>query len=412
MKQDRVHILLVHQSFAALNEPGGTRHFELARYLSEYNCRFTVIASPVSYLTGRAAAGSGQWSEQQEVEGVTIYRTYTYGAFHRSFFHRVLSFLSFMLSSFLVGLRVRDVDIVWGTSPSIFQGATAWALAKIKRARFLFEVRDLWPAFAIQVGVLKQPLLIKASEWLERFLYRQADRVVVNSPGFLEHVRSRGAQEVSLVANGADPRMFKPEADGSAFRRQHGLEGKFVALYAGAHGLSNDLGVLLEAAGMLRDCPEITVLFLGDGKEKAALVSRAEAEGLQNVVFLPSIPKADMPQALAAADACIAILKPVPLYKTVYPNKVFDYMAAGRPVLLAIDGVIRDVVEQSGAGIYTPPGDAGALAGAIRRLRNDPALCMELGRHGRVYIEQNFDRAVLAERLRDIFFDMLGMKGG
>lgn len=410
MKQDKVHILLIHQSFAALNEPGGTRHYELARYLSDLGCRFTVIASPVSYLTGKSTTSRPQWSERQDLEGVTIYRTYTYTGLHRSFFHRVLSFLSFMLSSFLVGLKARDVDIVWGTSPSIFQGATAWALAKIKRARFLFEVRDLWPAFAVQVGVLKQPILIRASEWLERFLYRQADHVVVNSPGFLEHVRSRGARNVSLVANGADPRMFNPEADGSGYRKQIGLEGKFIALYAGAHGLSNDLDVVLQAAGLLQDCPDIAIVFLGDGKEKAGLISKSEAEGLKNVIFLPSIPKAEMPGALAASDACIAILKPIPLYKTVYPNKVFDYMAAGRPVLLAIDGVIREVVEEAGAGVYTPPGDPQALANAIRLLRNDPFLCKDIGQRGRAFVEEHFDRAVLAERLRDIFLGLIDGK--
>jgi hypothetical protein len=174
-----MHILLIHQSFTALSEPGGTRHYELACYLAERGHRVTVIASPVSYLTGAAAEQAVPAEASSPDGGVTILRAYTYRAFHRSFVHRVFSFFSFMASSFLAGLRVRDVDLVWGTSPPIFQGVTAWALARLKRVPFLFEIRDLWPAFAVGVGVLRQPLLIRASLWLERFLYRRADLLMV-----------------------------------------------------------------------------------------------------------------------------------------------------------------------------------------------------------------------------------------
>jgi glycosyltransferase involved in cell wall biosynthesis len=396
-----MHVLLIHQSFAALDEPGGTRHYEFARYLAEQGHRVTVIASPVSYLTGDDQSG-GRRSERQAFPGggeVNIVRAYTYSALHRSFLHRVFSYLSFMLSSFLEGMKVRQVDLVWGTSPPIFQGVTALALARLKRAPFLFEVRDLWPAFAVAVGVLRQPVLIRASEWLERFLYQDANLVVVNSPGFLEHVRQRGAAQVALVPNGADSRMFDPQSAGAGFRQDHHLAGKYVVLYAGAHGISNDLEVALEAACLLRDRPQVALVFLGAGKEKANLVRKAAEMALENVLFLPPISKEEMPQALAAADACLAILKPVPLYATVYPNKVFDYMAAGRPVVLAIDGVIRQVIEKSAAGIYAPPGDPAALAAAIRRLADDPQTGQAMGKRGRQAVEAEFDRAAVAEKL-------------
>ena len=402
-----MHILLVHQSFATLDEPGGTRHHELARHLASLGHQVTVIASPVSYLTGKARSGRVAWFDRQDEQGVSIYRTYTYAALHRSFIHRVFSFLSFMFSSFWVGLSIRHVDVVWGTSPPIFQGITAWSLARLKRVPFLFEVRDLWPAFAIQVGVLQHPLLIKASEWLESFLYRRADRLIVNSPGFIEHVRARGARVVEVISNGADPRMFNPQDDGAAFRKLHELGGKYVVLYAGAHGLSNDLGIVLEAAQILRQRPEVVFVFLGDGKEKSALMSRAEEMGLPNVRFIASVPKLEMAQALAAADACIAILKPIPLYATVYPNKVFDYMAAGRPVLLAIDGVIREVVEQAQAGIPVQPGNAPALAEAILTLAYQPAVGRAMGLNGRSYIETHFDRVVLADKLARLLQELL-----
>jgi glycosyltransferase involved in cell wall biosynthesis len=389
-----MHILIIHQAFASLNEPGGTRHHEFARLLASQGHKVTVIASPVSYITGTSLRLPGK------KEGdITILRAAVYDAHHKSFFHRIIAFFSFMFSSFWIGLGVKNVDLVWGTSPPIFQGVTAWALARLKGARFLFEVRDLWPQFAIAVGVLKSPTLIALSEWLERFLYRHADRVMVNSPGFLNHVSARGAKRVDLIPNGADPSMFNPAASGESFRKGNQLEDKFVALYAGAHGMSNDLTVVLESASLLANEKNIHIVFLGDGKEKPALLAQAKEMKLSNVSFLPSVPKAEMASALAGADACIAILKPLEEYKTTYPNKVFDYMAAGRPVALAIDGVIREVVEAADCGIFAAPGDASQLADAIRKLAADPKRSQIMGLRGRKYLEQNFSRAVIGEKL-------------
>jgi glycosyltransferase involved in cell wall biosynthesis len=394
-----MHILLIHQAFVALDEPGGTRHHELAQHLAGRGHRVTIIASPISYLTGAAVGNSSPEEQGDPSQRVTILRAYTYSALHRSFIHRMISFFSFMASSFLTGLRVKEVDLVWGTSPPIFQAVTAWALARLKRAPFLLEIRDLWPAFAIQVGVLRNPLLIRLSEWLERFLYRHAKQVVVNSPGFIRHVTERGARRVELVANGTDPQMFDPYLTGGEFRQAHGLEGKFVVLYAGAHGMSNDLGVVLEAARRLADIPEIAIVLLGDGKDKPVLMAQAASLGLGNVHFLPPVPKSEMGAALAAADACLAILKPIPLYGTVYPNKVFDYMAAGRPVILAIDGVIREVIEGAEAGIFVSPGDGEALARAIQSLAEDRERGRAMGLNGRRCVEQDFDRVKLAEKM-------------
>ncbi|MCX6039175.1 MAG: glycosyltransferase family 4 protein [Chloroflexi bacterium] len=408
-----MHILLIHQAYATLDEPGGTRHHEFAQTLAAQGHRVTVIASPVSYLTGSALTPNLPPVEQEMGEGVRVIRAYTYRALHKSFVHRVFVFVSFMTSSFFIGLGVKNVDVVWGTSPPIFQGVTAWLLARLKHIPLLFEVRDLWPTFAIAVGVLRNPILIKLSFWLERFLYRRADRVMVNSPGYVAHVTERGARCVELVPNGADPEMFDPTNGGLAFRSANHLEDRFVVLYAGAHGLSNDLGVVLEAAKMLprkgtgtsQDViatSEITVIFLGDGKEKPALQEQAIGMGLTNVLFLPPVPKTEMAEALAGADACLAILKPLEEYKTTYPNKVFDYMAAGRPVALAIDGVIREVVEAAGCGIFAKPGNPSALAKAIKTLAADPERSRKMGLAGRKYLEEHFSRAVIAEKLLEV----------
>ena len=397
-----MHILIIHQAFAAINEPGGTRHHELARYLVQHGHRVPIIASPVSYITGDAPPSSAGQIE----EGITIIRSYVYRAHHKSFVHRVFAFLSFMISSFVEGLKVKDVDLIWGTSPPIFQGITAWALARLKRIPFLFEVRDLWPAFAISVGVLKNSILIGASEWLERFLYRAADRVMVNSPGYVDHVQDLGAKRVELVPNGADARMFDPARRGASFRQSHQIKDKFVVLYAGAHGFSNDLGVVLDAAKKLEG-RAIEIVLLGDGKEKASLQTQAKELALKNVTFISSVPKSEMADALAASDACLAILKPIEWYKATYPNKVFDYMAAGRPVVLAIDGVVRKVVDAAKCGVFVEPGNVDALVTAIVELADDPARSQEMGLAGRAYIEENFDRATLAEELTGILEEMV-----
>jgi glycosyltransferase involved in cell wall biosynthesis len=222
---------------------------------------------------------------------------------------------------------------------------------------------------------------------------------MINSPGFRDHVTKHGARKVEIIPNGADATMFDPEGKGSKFRIENNLEGKFIALYAGAHGLSNDLGIVLEAANLLVDRPDIAIVFVGDGKEKPALQARAQEFNLTNVRFIPPVPKLTMSDVLAAADSCIAILKPISLYSTVYPNKVFDYMAAGRPVILAITGVIREVVETAKAGVSIDPGDPLSLANAIRYLADHTDESRLMGLNGRYCIETQFDRPILGEKL-------------
>ncbi|MCJ7823544.1 MAG: glycosyltransferase family 4 protein [Anaerolineales bacterium] len=401
-----MHILLIHQAFAAINEPGGTRHHEFARQLTRRGHRVTVITSQVSYLTGRTVGDGGWLTREVDDVGVEILRCRSYSGWHRSFLHRMLSFLSFMAVSFWTGLRVADIDLVWGTTPPIFQAVTARWIAGLKRLPFLLEVRDLWPSIAVAVGVLTNPLLIRLSEWLERGLYRRADRVVVNSPGFVEHVRSRGAKQVDVVPNGVDLDMFDEEKKDQSLRRELGLAEGFLVIYAGAHGMSNDLETALRAAELLQNEEDIQFVFLGDGKEKSNLMALAESMALRNLHFLPSIPKDQIASTLVQADAGLAILLAVDAYKTTYPNKVFDYMAAGLPVILAIDGVVRQVVEGTGAGLFAQPGDPEAIAEVVRRLAADPILVDQLGQAGRRCVEGGFDREHLAAKMAVIMEKM------
>lgn len=397
-----MHVLLIHQAFVGIDEPGGTRHYEIAAHLVRQGHKVTVIASPVSYLTGMGVKNQWKRKEESNLPGLTIIRAYTYQKLHRSFFHRLLSFFSFAFSSFLIGMCVPEVDLVWGTSPPLFQAPSAWLISFLRRKPFLLEIRDLWPRFAVEVGVLTNPVLIKLSEWLERFLYRRAKCVVVNSPGYIEHVQQRRARRVELVPNGSDTSMFHPDNRAEDLRLQHDWEDKFLVLYAGAHGMSNDLSIVLQSAELLRHRPEIHFVFVGDGKEKPALQQQANDRQLPNVTFLPPAPKQDMHRYYSAADASLAILKPIEAYKTTYPNKVFDGMAAGRPLLLAIDGVSREVVETFNAGIFVAPGDPQALASAVGYLSEHPSEAAEMGENGRAAVKEHFDRETQAQQMQAI----------
>jgi len=394
-----MHILLIHQAFAALDEPGGTRHHEFARSFVQSGHRVTVITGQTSYLTGARRPASGWVAREFDDQGVEIIRCRSLAAWHKSFLQRLLNFMTFMILAFLTGMRVRDVDLVWGTSPPIFQAVSAAMLARVKRKPFLLEVRDLWPYFAVEVGVLTNPQLIRMSEWLERWLYRRADQVVVNSPGFQEHVLERGARQVEVVPNGVDTAMFKDIPPGHPLRETFHLGQEFVLLYAGAHGMSNDLDTVLGAAELLRQERGIKFVLLGDGKEKPALQSRAQAMALDNLYFALPVPKQQIPRWLADSDAGLAILRGIEAYKTTYPNKVFDYMAAGRPVLLAIDGAIREVVEAAGAGIYVPPGDPAGLSRAVLSLAQDRERARCMGQAGKEYVGEHFDRGELAKSM-------------
>ena len=403
-----MHILLIHQVFVRPQDPGGTRHYEFAQQLVRRGHQVTVLAGTRSYLTGEPL---GAERRQTLEPGLEVVRSWVLGGAGSGALGRLLAFGSFVVTAFLDGLRIPAVSLIWGTSPPLSQALTAWALARLKRIPWLLEVRDLWPAFAVQVGVLRNRTLIGLARGLERFLYHRADRIVLNSPGFISHLVDAGAEpsKLAFVPNGVDTQLFDPGAQGGELRRQAGLEGKFIALYAGAHGMANDLGQLLAAADLLRDDPRFALVLVGDGREKVALQGKSRAMGLTNVTFLPAIEKAGVPGLLADADCGLVVLKPIPLFTTTYPNKMFDYMAAAKPVVLAIDGVARRLVEEADAGVCIPPGDPAALAAALQRLANDPGLARELGRRGRAYVETHYDRAQLALQMEGI---MLGLVGG
>jgi glycosyltransferase involved in cell wall biosynthesis len=387
-------ILLINQAFVSPDEPGHTRHFEMAQFLRSRGHELVIVASDLNYQTGqRTVARRGIYAEQT-IDGVRILRSYIHPALHRSYFWRVVSFFSFMLSSVWTALQVRDMDMVMGTTPPIFQAVSAWFAAWIRRKPYLLEVRDLWPEFGVGMGVLKNPIVIALGRWLERFLYARATHILVNSPAYREYMIAMGVPErkVSYIAYGTDVGMFTPQVDGSSVRMELGLRDKFVVLYAGALGQANDIDTLLRAAQRLIQEEKIRFVLFGDGKERMRLQSEAERMKLSNVTFAGVRAKKDMPGVVASADVCLAILQDIPMFRTTYPNKVFDYMGAGRATVLVIDGVSRQLIEASGGGVFVQPGSDEQLAETIIELSKDPKRVQQMGQSAREYLVQQLDR--------------------
>jgi len=395
-----MRILLINQSFVSPDEPGHTRHFEMAQFLRARGHELVIVASDLNYQTGQRTVERHGISSEQVIDGIRVFRTYIYPSLHRSYFWRIISFFSFMFSSVWTALLVKDVDLVMGTTPPIFQAVSAWFVALISRKPFLLEVRDLWPEFGVGMGVLTNPIIIGLARWLEGFLYARATHILVNSPAYKTYIVEKRVPEkkVTFIPYGTDVEMFNPNVDGMRVRRELDLEDKFLVVYAGALGAANDIYTLLRAAERLRGEQHIRFVLFGDGKERVKLEKLSRAQKLDNVIFAGVHPKKEMPSVLASSDVCLAILQNIEMFRTTYPNKVFDYMAAGRATVLVIDGVIRDVIESSKGGVFVEPGDDRSLAETILRLSRDPERVRQMGMDAREYLLKHLDRR---DRLED-----------
>lgn len=393
-------ILLINQAFVSPDEPGHTRHFELAQFLRARGHELVIVASDLNYQTGQRTVQRRGLFVEQVIDGVRILRAYIYPALHRSYFWRTISFCSFMVSSVWTALSVKDVDLIMGTTPPIFQAVSAWFVALIRRKPFLLEVRDLWPEFGVSMGVLKNPMVIALARWLEKFLYVRATHILVNSPAYKEYMLDKGVLEnkVTYIPYGTDVDMFNPHVDGSPVRRKLGLENEFVVLYAGALGQANDIDTILRAADRLNRESNIRIVLFGDGKERARLQTESVRMKLSNVIFAGVCPKKEMPLVIASADVCLAILQDIPMFRTTYPNKVFDYMASARGTVLVIDGVVRQVIESSDGGVFVQPANDEQLANTILELSKDSSRVKQMGINARAYLLKHLDRR---EKLND-----------
>ncbi len=335
----------------------------------------------------------------EDYRGLRVLRNWVYATPNEGFVKRTLNHLSFMVSSFLFSTRhIRQADVIVVSSPAFFAVISAWLMSAVLRIPYVFEVRDLWPGIFVELGVLKNRTIIGILEGLEMFLYRRAARVVVVTHAFRDILVQRGlsADKVAVITNGVDVDTFVPAGRETSLRAAHGFGDACVVLYIGAHGISQALPALLEAARDLADRPDIRFVFVGEGAEKTLLVERAAALGLENVTFLPGQAKASMPEWYATADIALVPLRNIPLFETFIPSKMFEILACARPIVGSVRGEARAILTRSGGALVVDPEDGPAVAAAVRQLADDPARRAELGAAGRAFVSAHYERKALA----------------
>jgi glycosyltransferase involved in cell wall biosynthesis len=367
-------------------EVGATqgRAWEMARGLVAAGHRVTVICEIPNHPQGvvpRAYRGR-LWSRSNEA-GIDVIRVWTASSPRKTFSRRMAFYTSFMVHAALAGLLARGrFDLVFATSPPLFVGGAALALSHLRRVPLVFEVRDLWPESAVELGELASPAAIRWATHLEEACYRRACRIVVVTRGIRECLEARGIPpgRLRLISNGANVDLFGFRPGGrEEIRGRLGFDGCFVAIYAGIHGVAQGLGTVLEAA----------------------------ERPLSNLTFLPAQPRETIPDVLSAADAALVVLRDAELFRGALPSKLFDAWACERPVVLAVDGEARELLDEAGGGVFVPPENAGRLAAAIERLAADPAGCAAMGRRGRLVTVARFSRSAQARELEEVLLECL-----
>lgn len=397
-------ILVLHQYFLGKDDPGGSRFNQFVKYWEGLGHEITVVAGTVHYATGKKEEKyRGKWVVKEHYsENVKLVRTYVSEAYNKSFIGRLWGYFSFMISSLwaiLFHLKKHDVIVV--TSPPLFVGITGILAKWFKRTPMVFEIRDLWPESAIDTGVLSNKLIIKIAYLVEKLSYRFANKINVLTPAFKQALISKkgiSPGKVCFIPNGADLDIFQAGPKENWVRDKYNLHDKFVVTYMGAHGVANNLESLLEVAKEFKQNENVVILLIGDGMRKKDLILKSREEDISNVLFVDSQPKHTIPDFCNASDICTAVLKKVDTFKTVYPNKVFDYMSCAKPILLGIDGVARELVEKSGSGYYIDPEDSKAFANKIRELKSNPDLMKDLGKSGLAFVREHFSREALAKQ--------------
>ena len=379
------------------------RVHEFARAWVRAGHEVTVITTFPNHPLGQIPpAYRGRWWSTETLDGIRVLRCWLYAVPNRGVGRRGLDHLSFMLTALLFGLpRLGAVDVVVASSPTLFSALAALCMACMRRVPFVLEVRDLWPAAIVSLGLMRPGPAVRALEWLAHLLYAQAARVVVVTEAFADRLAAEGVPRARLavIPNGADTRLFSPFVDGAAPRAELNLDGQFVVAYVGSHGLSHGLGAVLDAAAAQ---PAVTYVLVGDGADRARLLDERERRQLHNVIMRPSVARADVPGLYAAADVCLVPLRDVPLFDAFVPSKLFEVLAAGRPIIGAVRGEARHILERSGGALLIDPERGDQLAEAVDKLRHDPTLRADLSRRGRAFAERCYDRDVLAARYLDL----------
>lgn len=341
----------------------------------------------------------GKWTTREDMDGITVLRNWLYATPNEGFVKKTLSHLSFMVTAVLLGgPRLGKIDAIIVSSPSFFSVISTWVLSNLKRVPFVFEVRDLWPAVFVELGVLRNPFIIGALEFVEMFLYRRSAAVVTVTESFRDILVRRGLppDKVVTITNGVDLDDFRPGPADIALKNELGAAGKFLVLYIGAHGISQALRAVLETAKILDRDGDIIFVFVGEGAEKSALVAKARESGLANVRFLAGQPRDTVQRYYRTADLCLVPLRDIPLFDTFIPSKMFEILGCSRPILASVRGESARILAASGAALVVAPEDSKALADGILTLKQDAERLDAMAKRGREFVSKHYQRKELA----------------
>jgi glycosyltransferase involved in cell wall biosynthesis len=382
-----MRVTILYQFFQGDDEPGHNLILALARSLRAGGDQVSVVSSEYGYMCPRPVEIPFWRSliRRETVDGVPVVRTFSYAYGHSGLSRRVLSMTSFSISCLFGLLRGPSPDVIYASSPPLLPMFSAWLASRLRGAPLVLEIRDLWPASLVELAALRGKPAISVMSWLERFLYDRSALIITLTEGIRRNIVSRGwpSEKVHTIRYGVSAQRFFPDQDAAKrVRAAEGWENCNVVLYLGAHGLPNNLDVILRAADRLRDRPDIRFVLIGDGIEKERLVATATGSGLSNVVFRAPIAARDAPAYINAADLCVATLRDVALFRGAVPSKLIEYMACGKAVVVGVRGEAEAIVEEAGAGLVFEPDDDAQLAACVKTLIDDPARRATMGQQG------------------------------
>jgi len=338
-------------------------------------------------------------------DGIKAIKVLTYITANEGFVKRTFNYVFYMFMVILISPFLSKADVVISTSPQFFNGLAGYFVSRIKRAKWILEIRDLWPESILAVGAIKNQNIISGLEAIERFVYRKSDHIVSVTNAFKKHIVDRGGLEesVHVIRNGVDLNFFSHVPPDEAFAESIGVKGKFIASYVGTHGMAHGLDTIIEAAELLRDREDIVFLMAGDGAERERLQNEVENRQLTNVKMLGQLPKEDMPKLWSISGASLVLLRKLDLFLTVIPSKIFESMAMKKPIIMGVQGESQEIIESAGSGLCIEPENAGQLAESVKRLADSDSLCQQLGEQGYEHVKEHFDRSVLAKQFEQIF---------
>jgi len=398
-----MHVLYFHQHFSTPEGSCGTRSYEIAQQLLASRHQVTMVCGAFALASSGLSGPFSKGRREGMVDGIHVVELELPCSNYDGFLRRTWQFLRFGLRSILLALRL-DYDVLFATSTPLTAALPGIAASWLRRKPFVFEVRDLWPELPRVMGVIRNPVVLRLMDWLEFSAYHSARFCVALSPGIARGIIRRGIPEnsVVMVPNASDMELFAPDLVQDLPEIPGLPESAFVAAFTGAHGVANGVDALLDAAAELlrRKRKDICLVFIGDGKQKPSLVERAKRQELQNCIFVNPMPKKILGQFLSRrANVGLMVLANIPeFYYGTSPNKFFDYLASGLPVLVNYPGWMADIVDNERIGVAVPPQNPSALADALIALADAPAATTEMGRRARALAQREFFRKDLSQR--------------